>query len=147
MHNNVNDIVIEEYVVIENEIDHYDIHRDKKLKVLGDLKLISSLKVGDFISNGIIISNNTFLNKIWNYYTDYSKETINFIEETIYLAKEFTINSNYKCDDHVNCNYINKQQILTELIKSLLGIKYYQETYSNNNDSYVKLNSIISNLE
>ena len=144
--NNVNDTFIEEYVVIENELDHFDIYQDKKLKLLDDLNLISSLRIGDFISNGIVI-NNTYLNKIWNYYTDYPTDTINFIEKTIVSAKDIIDDSNYKCEDHVNCNYIGTKNITIQLIKTSVGLEFHKITYSSNKNLLIRLNSIISDLQ
>ena len=143
--NNVNDKIMEEYVIIENELNHDDIYRNKKLKLLDNLYLISSLQSGDFISNGVIIKN-TYFNNIWNYYIDYSIDTINFFEQTINLAKELISDNHYKCNDHVNCDYIDNQKILTPLIKSLSEIKCYKKNHPDNG-IIIKLEPIISNLE
>lgn len=146
MNNDINDILSGEYIIVQNESYHYDTYRDQKLKLLEDLNLISSLKVGYFISNGIIV-NNTYLNKIWNYYTDYSKDTIVFIKQTIDLAKEFNNCSYYKCYQHDNCNYINRNTILTEIKNALLGIKCFKENCTYNVEISFIINSIILDLE
>jgi len=146
MNNNIDNILSDEYIIIHNEIDHYDVKRKEKLKLLENLQLIASLKIGCFISNGILINNNTYLSKIWNYYTDYSQDTLNFIKHTIDLAKNINDDSSYKCSQHINCNYINREMIFNDIKKSLIGIKCFKETLLNN-EMNLLIDSIILDLE
>ena len=149
--NNIDNILSNEYVIIENDIiendiKHDDIFQKEKIKILDDLNLLYLLNDGYKISNGLLI-NDTYLNKIWNYYNDYEKDTINFCKQTIELTKDFIKKSDYCCDDHIKCDYINKQKIMTNLIKALSGIKFFKTTQNYNKENVLILDSIILDLE
>ena len=144
MNNDIDNILLDQYVIIKKEPYDNDIGKEEKSPILDNLKLISYLKVGHFISSGVIIDSNTYFNRIWNYYTDYSKDTINFIKQAIDSAKEFSISTRHRYDENANCGRLNKQ-ILDELINSLSVMKRFKETC--NGDSISQMNLIISDLE
>ena len=123
-----------------------NITHDKQREIITRLKFIGTIKVGQKLDiNNLRIETNSIITPLKRLIFGEGREkTYNFVSVTI--ERSFEIIKSYIHSDRIS-EQIFCQNIVFDLIGSIVGLKNIQQTYKDDNLFYCNIETLLENIE